>query len=146
MTWTDVLGPSTSASPPPNLVTSWGSAAPAQNGARPKRRTAAQSPAQPCRYSPFMMDILSYVLSLRYKLPLTLTQTSIEFWVPPPSCFFFSPLKLLKLTSAVGQISKLLNVCKDCWKEHPSIIRPCTGAPHKSLQAEASDLNLIRHL
>ncbi|KAE8293068.1 Targeting protein for Xklp2-B [Larimichthys crocea] len=49
---TDVnSGPSTSASPPPNLVTSWGSTAPAQNGARPKRRTAAQSPAQPCRVS-----------------------------------------------------------------------------------------------
>ncbi|TKS77015.1 Targeting protein for [Collichthys lucidus] len=39
------------AAPPPNLVTSWGPAAPAQNGARPKRRSAAQPPAQPCRVS-----------------------------------------------------------------------------------------------
>ncbi|KAG8002948.1 Targeting protein for Xklp2-B [Nibea albiflora] len=43
------FGPSTSAAP--NIVTSWGATAPAQNGARPKRRTAAQSPAQPCRVS-----------------------------------------------------------------------------------------------
>lgn len=99
------------------------------------------------------MQVQSFHDGYSFLCAVSQVQTAINsnsniYWVlaPPLMFFFFSPLKLLKLTSAVGQISKLLNVCKDCWKEHPSIIRPCTGAPHKSLQAEASDLNLIRHL
>nr|XP_046253926.1 targeting protein for Xklp2 isoform X2 [Scatophagus argus] len=49
---TDVdSGPSTSTAPPPNIVTSWGAASPVRTGARPKRRTTNQPPAQPCRVS-----------------------------------------------------------------------------------------------
>uniref|UniRef100_A0A671XWY5 TPX2 microtubule nucleation factor n=1 Tax=Sparus aurata TaxID=8175 RepID=A0A671XWY5_SPAAU len=40
-----------STAPPPNIVTSWGAGSPAQTNARPKRSTANQPPAQPCRYS-----------------------------------------------------------------------------------------------
>ncbi|XP_059189989.1 targeting protein for Xklp2 [Centropristis striata] len=43
-------GPSTSTSPPPNLVTSWGAGSPARTGARPKR-TSNQPPAEPRRVS-----------------------------------------------------------------------------------------------
>ncbi|XP_034551521.1 targeting protein for Xklp2 isoform X2 [Notolabrus celidotus] len=43
--------PSTSTAQPSNVVTSWGGAASAQNGARPKTRASNQPPAQPCRVS-----------------------------------------------------------------------------------------------
>ncbi|KAM4611071.1 targeting protein for Xklp2 isoform 2-T2 [Polymixia lowei] len=43
--------PSKPSSPPSNIVTSWGDQAPSQMAARPKRRTAAQPPAQPRRVS-----------------------------------------------------------------------------------------------
>ncbi|XP_036961315.1 targeting protein for Xklp2 isoform X1 [Acanthopagrus latus] len=49
---TDVdSGPSTSTALPPNIVTSWGAGSPARTNARPKRSTANQLPAQPCRVS-----------------------------------------------------------------------------------------------
>ncbi|CAJ1055232.1 targeting protein for Xklp2 isoform X2 [Xyrichtys novacula] len=41
--------PSASTARPPNLVTSWGGASPARNGARPKTKSSNQPPAQPCR-------------------------------------------------------------------------------------------------
>ncbi|XP_073325599.1 targeting protein for Xklp2 isoform X2 [Pagrus major] len=43
--------PSTSMAPPPNIVTTWGAGSPARTDARPKRSTANQPPAQPCRVS-----------------------------------------------------------------------------------------------
>ncbi|XP_042368584.1 targeting protein for Xklp2-like [Plectropomus leopardus] len=44
-------GPSTSTSQPPNIVTSWGAGSPVRAGARPKRKTANQPPAQSRRVS-----------------------------------------------------------------------------------------------
>ncbi|XP_049437622.1 targeting protein for Xklp2 [Epinephelus fuscoguttatus] len=44
-------GPSASTSQPSNLVTSWGAGSPARTGARPKRKTVNQPPAQPRRVS-----------------------------------------------------------------------------------------------
>ncbi|XP_069382283.1 targeting protein for Xklp2-B-like isoform X1 [Paralichthys olivaceus] len=49
---TDVdTGPGTAASPPPNLVTSWGAGTATQADGRPKRRAANQPPVQPSRIS-----------------------------------------------------------------------------------------------
>ncbi|XP_037337034.2 targeting protein for Xklp2 [Pungitius pungitius] len=44
-------GPSTSTSPPPNIVTSWGAGSPARTGSGPKRSAAVQPPAKPRRVS-----------------------------------------------------------------------------------------------
>ncbi|XP_070766579.1 targeting protein for Xklp2 [Enoplosus armatus] len=43
--------PSTSTSPPSNMVTSWGAGSPTRTGARPKTMTSNQPPAQPRRVS-----------------------------------------------------------------------------------------------
>lgn len=48
-----VSGPSSPLAALPNIVTSWGGAPASPSGARPKRKTANYSSAQPARYCPW---------------------------------------------------------------------------------------------